>query len=91
MIDDYYKSKTWKETSQLRKSFDGNRCQNCGSPLHLETHHLNYDRFGAEDVKHDLKTLCADCHEKITFLNRNKHSRKPYYTYGNREESTFWW
>ena len=40
----------------------GARCERCQDrPLHLEVHHVNYDRIGRER-EDDLMVLCNRCH-----------------------------
>lgn len=68
----YLQSPEWKKKRGKRIGYDQGRCQNCGSPLHLQVHHLGYDRLGDECVKSDLKTLCVDCHRKVERLKRRK-------------------
>lgn len=69
---DYLQSPDWKKKRGKRLQYDQGRCQNCGAVLHLQVHHLSYDRLGDERVKSDLKTLCVDCHRKVERLKRRK-------------------
>lgn len=73
--DDYLKylrSPEWEKNRKKRIQYDMGRCQNCGSQINLQVHHLTYDRLGDECVKSDLKTLCVDCHRKVERLKRRK-------------------
>ena len=65
-LEGYYKSDEWKLKRLNRLRIDGFRCVNCGSPVGLEVHHLDYGRVGGEDVKGDLRTLCGRCHKEVT-------------------------
>ena len=69
--DRYIKSDEWKNKSRERRKLDG-CCQSCGSKLNLQVHHKSYDSFGKEDIKHDLVTLCDDCHSVKTGIARKK-------------------
>jgi hypothetical protein len=61
--DKYIQSAQWRGISALMKKQAKNLCQDCGKPsLTLETHHLNYDRFGCERMS-DLRVLCKPCHD----------------------------
>ena len=67
--DDYYKCEHWKSKRLERLEMDNSMCQQCKAmrsveaPLHV--HHWRYRLF-AEDVRHDLETLCRNCHAVIT-------------------------
>lgn len=59
---------SWKAKRQQRLELDGCRCRTCGHDgaiWPLTVHHVSYDRWGDEDVEHDLITLCAACHWAI--------------------------
>lgn len=55
----------WKKRRDERKALDGFKCVFCKSTENLNVHHLTYDRIGNENVRHDLVTLCQDCHKKL--------------------------
>ena len=55
---DYYKSPGWAAKRNERLRIDGYKCAKCGFTRALEVHHINYERFGDEDVGRDLITLC---------------------------------
>ena len=58
----------WQVKRQQRLEIDGYRCRTCGhdgTTYPLQIHHVSYERFGNEDVEHDLITLCAACHRAI--------------------------
>lgn len=44
---------------------DGWRCQICGSIQRLQVHHLKFRSHSGSDVKQNLITLCAECHERV--------------------------
>jgi 5-methylcytosine-specific restriction endonuclease McrA len=64
----YYQSEEWEEIRQKVIERAGNQCEECGSTLELQVHHINYERFGKE-YPEDLICICKECHE-------NKHGRK---------------
>ena len=43
------------------------RCQECGSMLNLEVHHMKFRSHMGDDSEVNLITLCAACH---TWLHR---------------------
>lgn len=63
--DRYLHSPHWQETKQKRLDLDEHKCAFCKSTENLNVHHLTYDRIGNENVRHDLVTLCQDCHKKL--------------------------
>ena len=65
-LSEYYKTDEWKRKRMNRLRMDAFRCVNCGGSVDLDVHHLGYDRFGVEDVKSDLRTLCRRCHGEVT-------------------------
>ena len=62
---DYYKSPGRAAKRNERLKIDGYKCARCGFTRALEVHHINYERFGDEDVGRDLITLCKKCHREI--------------------------
>ena len=64
-LKEYYSSPAWAAKRTERLKIDGFRCAKCGFTRALEVHHINYDRFGHEDVSRDLITLCKKCHKEI--------------------------
>lgn len=67
----YIRSNEWQQKRKERLEKDNHRCKNCGGKRGLEVHHKNYDNFGSESIG-DLATLCKDCHDKCTALNKKK-------------------
>lgn len=61
----YIETDEWHERSEQRKILDGYKCVICKSDKNLDVHHITYDRKGHEDIRHDLVTLCHDCHMKL--------------------------
>lgn len=56
----------WKHFADQIKKRDNYVCQNCGSELLLQAHHLRYfyDNRAPWEYPHEyLITLCNDCHE----------------------------
>ena len=64
-MNEYYNSPEWAEKRNERIKLDGFKCAKCGFTRALEVHHINYERFGHEDVSRDLITLCKKCHNEI--------------------------
>lgn len=64
-MKEYYQSSKWAEKRNARLKIDGFKCAKCGFTRALEVHHINYERFGDEDVHRDLITLCKKCHNEI--------------------------
>lgn len=64
-LKNYYSSPAWAAKRTERLKIDGFKCAKCGFTRALEVHHINYDRFGNEDVSRDLITLCKKCHKEI--------------------------
>lgn len=64
-LKNYYSSPAWAAKRTERLKIDGFRCARCGFTRALEVHHINYDRFGHEDVSRDLITLCKKCHKEV--------------------------
>ena len=68
LSDQYYNyinSKEWAAKRTQRLNLDNYKCQKCGETRNLEVHHLNYIRFGNENINTDLITLCRECHRQI--------------------------
>ncbi len=41
------------------------RCQQCGSRINLEVHHIQLRSQSGDDVEENLITLCSECHDQI--------------------------
>ena len=63
MRDAYYQTPHWRGKSAERRRIDRNACTQCKARESLEVHHLRYALF-EEDAVEDLRTLCAECHER---------------------------
>lgn len=80
-MNDYYQTQKWAEKRNARLKLDGYKCAKCGFTRALEVHHINYERFGDEDVSRDLITLCKKCHQEIEdqkrktnpIINKSEH------------------
>lgn len=68
----YLQSDHWQETRKKRIAVDNGKCAICGTPNHLQVHHISYDRKGEENVDYDLITLCRDCHQSVHEVINNK-------------------
>ena len=72
---DYYSTPEWAEKRTERLKLDGFKCARCGFTRALEVHHINYERFGHEDVSRDLITLCKKCHGEIERQKREQDQK----------------
>lgn len=65
---EYLKSPEWLATSRRIKEERNSRCELCGSPFSLETHHIRYyDEIGSilgRETNEDLQVLCSTCHSR---------------------------
>lgn len=59
---EFLKSPAWQSRRKARLALDHWKCQQCGSKVNLDVHHLNYDRPWGREVMADLVTLCRSCH-----------------------------
>ena len=41
----------------------GGCCEACGTGARLTVHHVNYDRFGGDELVVDVEILCRRCHD----------------------------
>ena len=63
--DQYLKTPLWRIISNKVKYNAHFKCERCGSPNDLETHHNSYEFKGVEFLKfEDLSCLCHSCHQK---------------------------
>lgn len=51
----------WSERRAHMRDIAQGRCEWCGSPDNLETHHVHYHTLGREE-RTDLIVLCDECH-----------------------------
>jgi hypothetical protein len=58
---EYLKTDHWQGCRERAFSHYGTACCLCGYTSHLEVHHRNYSRLGAEHLE-DLIVLCRRCH-----------------------------
>lgn len=61
----YMRSEEWQAIRDLKFSITGRQCEKCGALHQLDVHHLNYDRFGGDELMTDLQVLCRSCHEAV--------------------------
>ena len=58
-------SPEWQEMRMRVLKRDKFMCQECGSAINVQVHHLRYpDVWGEENID-DLITLCNRCHAKV--------------------------
>lgn len=68
---DYMQSPQWLVRREAVLQRDEYICQACCERTATEVHHLNYDHLGNEPM-FDLVSVCHDCHEQITKMDREK-------------------
>ena len=86
--DPFYHRKEWKRIREMALQRDGGMCRDCMDRMQLETgyrprratmvHHI-IPRSERPDLELDLdnlRSLCAECHEKNHPEKRNKPKRK---------------
>lgn len=66
---DYLNSNEWKDKRLKVLERDNYLCQSCRINKATEVHHLTYNHKGHEPL-FDLVSVCKDCHELITMLDR---------------------
>ena len=62
--NDFMQSEDWQSIRRVKMNIAGHRCEKCGAKEELQVHHLNYDRFGGNELFTDLQVLCKPCHER---------------------------
>lgn len=84
--EEYINSDTWKNRRLKILKRDGFKCQNCGSPIQLEVHHLRYPSVYGEEPDDDLITLCDNCHRSLHAADavRKQMQREPWWERRNR-------
>lgn len=60
----------WRELKAEIKAERGARCENCGSTVELDLHHLRARREGGRDVKENAQLLCERCHVQTPTYGR---------------------
>lgn len=70
---DYYSTPQWRRKSAAVLDRD-KICQACLSRPATEAHHLTYSHWMQEPL-FDLVGVCHECHEKITFIDRERRAR----------------
>lgn len=68
----YLRSPHWKQF-RARMIKMRRQCEICGSPHHLEVHHLTYAHLWDESPG-DVKVLCYRCHRRV-HARRHAHGR----------------
>jgi hypothetical protein len=62
----YLASREWAlKKEAVKKRADG-ICERCHDAASQSTHHLTYERIGAEDIDTDLLGVCNPCHEFLS-------------------------
>lgn len=69
--NDYLNSVQWKEKRDQVLKRDNYLCQACRKNRATQVHHLSYDHWMHEPL-FELVSICQNCHERITEMDRNK-------------------
>lgn len=57
----YLASREWGLLKEQVRQRSGGHCEHCGSNTYEQTHHVTYERVGAERLD-DLLAVCEECH-----------------------------
>lgn len=91
ILKQYYKSRTWRDTSWNYREGQNLKCELCGVKVQkvsdLQTHHITYERLGMESSD-DLLALCDDCHVTATKEHRYRNS---VCTFARKLWGRCWW
>lgn len=68
--DEYLKTDDWKYKRELVLKRDNSICQSCLEKKATQVHHKSY-RYWKNEPLFELVSVCCDCHDKITQMNRN--------------------
>ena len=63
--DAYLKSEVWKKLRQKILNRSDHICEGCGEAPATQVHHMNYERWGGNELLIDLLAVCRDCHKKL--------------------------
>lgn len=69
-------SAKWRDRRAEMLERDEYRCQQCGSPINLDGHHLQAKKNGGDDALENLQTLCERCHVKTETYGRKGKNGK---------------
>lgn len=72
----FIKSPEWKAIRLNLLRLRGKKCEVCGSKNNIQVHHLNYKRFGGNELTSDLKILCGKHHQKTHGLSPKINKKK---------------
>lgn len=64
----FMRSNAWKRKRNWKLESTGWLCENCPPVkprIATQVHHLNYVRFGGDELLADLQSLCEFCHRKL--------------------------
>jgi hypothetical protein len=61
----YLASREWAVLKRQVRERSRGKCERCHRRPHEQTHHLTYERLGAELLE-DLQGLCETCHEYVS-------------------------
>jgi hypothetical protein len=73
--DQHLRSPRFAAVRKEAFSRDMYACRKCGSSDTLQGAHTTYKNFGHETVN-DIVTLCAQCHQQVTFLEKTFPGRE---------------
>ncbi len=71
----YLQSEDWAQVRVDLLIEVGFQCERCKSKRNLQVHHLNYDRFGGDELRDDLIVLCSYHHRLEHNLIKTKHKQ----------------
>ncbi|MCP3924502.1 MAG: HNH endonuclease [Desulfobacterales bacterium] len=72
----FINSPEWEEIRQRLFKSRGKQCEICGEKRGVQVHHINYDRFGGEELDTDLIILCGNHHMKAHGLRKESNLEK---------------
>ncbi len=61
----YLRTAVWKAKRSLRLEIDNYECTGC-QEIATEVDHVDYARFGGQELMSDLQSVCKECHEALT-------------------------
>ena len=73
---EFINSPEWEVIRQRLFKSRGKRCEICGKESGVQVHHINYDRFGGDELDTDLIILCGNHHMKAHGLRSESDKEK---------------
>lgn len=72
---EFLKSPEWAKIRDHVLTLRHHKCEKCKTSKDLQVHHLNYDRWGGDELPSDLMVLCRKHHMSIHGLKPEKKKR----------------